>query len=244
MRSMKRLEVRDILAAGAGLLAACALVVPSLNAQNPEMQQRLAATKDSMALNKLLLAQYKWMEQDIVSIKGEEKKEELFQVQIGLDGKPQKTPVDPSSVSDSDRQQRGLRGRIMERKIEEYKDYGQRIKNLVQQYVPPDPETLQQAYQRGNVLIGQVEGSPGEYRVVISNYWKQGDTMTLVMNRAQEVLVSLSISSYLEDPKDAVTANIQFSRIPGGPNHVATQTIKGVSKQLTITVQNISYQHI
>ena len=62
---------------GMGFLAASALVVLGLNAQNPEMQQRIAEVKESMAVNKQLLAQYTWMEQDIISIKGEEKKEEL-----------------------------------------------------------------------------------------------------------------------------------------------------------------------
>jgi len=48
---------------------------------------------------------------------------------------------------------------------------------------------LQQAYQQGNVMMGPVGGAPGEYRLVISNYVKQGDNMTLVMNKAQKSLV-------------------------------------------------------
>jgi hypothetical protein len=83
---------------GVGILAVSAIVAPSLRAQNPEMQQRVAEVKESMAVNKQLLAQYTWMEQDIISIKGDEKKEELYNVQLGPNGKPQKTPVDPSSV--------------------------------------------------------------------------------------------------------------------------------------------------
>ena len=226
-----------------GILAASALLVPTLRAQNPEMQQRVAEVKESMAVNKQLLAQYTWMEQDIISIKGEEKKEELYNVQLGPDGKPQKTPVDPTSVSDDDRRRRGLRGRIIEKKTEEFKEYGDQIKSLVQQYVPPDKEMLQQAYQQGNVMMGPVGGAPGEYRLVISNYVKQGDNMTLVMNKAQKSLVSLSIATYLNDPTDAVKVNVQFARIPNGPNHVTTETIDGVSKQLTITIQNSNYQH-
>jgi hypothetical protein len=228
---------------GVGILAASAILVPSLKAQNPEMQQRVAEVKESMAVNKQLLAQYTWMEQDIISIKGEEKKEELYNVQLGPDGKPQKTPVDPTSVSDDERRRRGLRGRIVEKKTEEFKEYGDQIKTLVQQYVPPDKDMLQQAYQQGNVMMGPVGGAPGEYRLVISNYVKQGDNMTLVMNKAQKSLVSLSIATYLNDPSDAVKVNVQFAKIPNGPNHVTTETIDGESKKLTITVQNSNYQH-
>lgn len=228
---------------GVGTLAASTIFVPSLKAQNPEMQQRVAEVKESMAVNKQLLAQYTWMEQDVISIKGEEKKEELYNVQLGPNGKPQKTPVDPTSVSDDERHRRGLRGRIVEKKTDEFKEYGDQIKTLVQQYVPPDKDMLQQAYQQGNVMMGPVGGAPGEYRLVISNYVKQGDNMTLVMNKAQKSLVSLSIATYLNDPSDAVKVNVQFARIPNGPNHVTTETIDGVSKQLTITVQNSNYQH-
>jgi len=102
---------------------------------------------------------------------------------------------------------------------------------------------LQQAYQQGNVMKGPVGGAPGEYRLVITNYLKQGDNMTLVMSKEQKSLVSLSISTYLSDPSDAVKVNVQFARIPNGPNHVTTETIDGVSKKLTITVQNTNYQH-
>jgi hypothetical protein len=227
----------------AGLLTVGALLVPGMRAQSPEMQQRVAEVKESMAVNKQLLAQYTWMEQDIISLKGEEKKEELYNVQLGPDGKPQKTPVDPTSVSDDERKKRGLRGRIIEKKTEEYKEYGDQIKSLVQQYVPPDKDMLQQAYQQGNVMMGPVGGATGEYRLVISNYVKQGDNMTLVMNKAQKSLVSLSISTYLNDPNDAVKVNAQFARIPNGPNHVTTEAIDGVSKKLTIMTQNSNYQH-
>ena len=66
--------------------------------------------------------------------------------------------------------------------------------------------------------------------------------MTLVVDKTTKALVSLSIATYLNDPKDAVNVTVQFAAIPGGPNHVASQTINGVSKQLTIAVANSNYQ--
>ena len=228
-----------------GLLALAALMALALQAQDPDMQQRLAELKQSLAFNKQVLAQYTWMEQQIISVKGEQKKEELYNVQMGPDGKPQKTPVDPNSVSDSDRQMHGLRGRIRERKIDEYKEYGDSIKTLIQQYVPPDKDMLQQSYQQGNVMIGPMASQPDQYRIVVSNYLKQGDKMTVVIDKATLSLVSLSISTYLSDSSDAVNVNGQFTRVPdGGPFHVATETINGLSKQLTIEIVNIDYHHM
>jgi len=209
------------------------------------MQERLAALKQMLAFNKQVIAQYTWMEQQIISVKGEQKKEELYNVQIGPDGQPQKTPIDPSSVSDDERKRRGLRGRIIARKTEEYEEYGNSIKTLVAQYIPPDKEVLQQCYQKGNVTFGPMAGEPGNYRVVISNYLKPGDSVTLVVDKAQISPVSLSISTYLSDQGDGVNVNVQFARIPnGGPFHVTTETINGVSKQLTIEVLDTNYQHM
>jgi hypothetical protein len=64
-----------------------------------ELQKRVAEIKQYLALNKVVLAQYRWQESQTVSVKGEGKKEELFQVQIGPDGQPQKTNLDPDQSS-------------------------------------------------------------------------------------------------------------------------------------------------
>jgi hypothetical protein len=35
----------------------------------------------------------------------------------------------------------------------------------------------------------------------------------------------------------------QFAQIPGGPNHVASTLVNGVSRQLTVSTQNSNYEH-
>jgi hypothetical protein len=207
------------------------------------MQQKVAQIKESAAKNKQALAQYTWVEQDTISLKGEQKKQEHFQVRMGPDGKPQKTPLDAAPPAESSGRQGRLKQHVIEKKKEEFKDYADQIKALIQQYVPPNKEAIEQAFQKGNIAVGP-QGTPGESRLVISNYLKQGDNMTLVMNKSQKDLTSLSIATYLDDPKDAVNVTVQFSRIPDGPNHVSSQTINGVSKQLTIVVQNSNYQKL
>jgi hypothetical protein len=105
------------------------------------------------------LAHYSWTEQDIISLKGEEKKEELFQVQLGMDGKPQKTNLNPDSMSDDERHRRGLRGRIIEKKTEEYKDYGGEMKSLIQQYstFPPRKNCWIRHTKRATLCSGPPE---------------------------------------------------------------------------------------
>jgi hypothetical protein len=228
-------------------LFACAIAIVAgasvASAQNPELQPKVAEVKEAMAANKQALAQYTWQEQVTVSLKGEQKKQEHFQVRLGPDGKPQKqsldAPQEPAAPSGG-----RVKQHVVEKKKDEYKEYVDQIKDLVQQYVPPEKDMIEQAAQKGNIALGPAGGAPGQYRLVLSNYVKQGDSMTLVFDKGQKALVSVSIASYLSDPKDAVNVTVAFAGIPGGPNHVASETIDGVSKQLTIVIANSLYQHL
>lgn len=210
-------------------------------AQNQEMQERVAEIKQATAQNKQALAQYTWVEQVTISLKGEQRKQEHFQVRLGPDGKPQKTSLDPPPAPPE--HEGRLKKHIVEKKTEEYKDYADQIKALIQQYVPPEKDLIEQAREKGNIMMGPAAGAPGEYRLVFSNYFKQGDNMTLVIDKTQKDLVSLSIGTYLNDSSDAVNVTVVFARVPNGPDHVSGETINGVSKKLTIAIQNSNYQH-
>ncbi len=212
------------------------------NAQNQELQERVAEMKEAAAKNKQAMAQYTWVEQINISLKGEQKKQEHFQVRLGPDGKPQKTSLDPPAEPTESGGR--LKRHIVEKKKEEYKEYAEQMKALAQQYVPPDRELIQQAYAQGNITLGSVAGAPGELQLVIHNYLKPQDSMTLVFDKTQKELLRLQIASYMDDPKDAMNLTVQFSRLPEGPNHVSSMVIDGVSKQLNIATQNSNYQHL
>jgi hypothetical protein len=199
--------------------------------------------KQAAASNKQQLAHYTWQERQTISIKGEVKKQKLYSVQPGPNGKPQKTEIDPQAQGSDGGRRHGLKHHVVEKKKEEYEDYAKQMAALAQSYAQPDPERLQQLYQQGNITLASA-GTPGEVQLVIHNYVKQGDSMTLVLNRAQKALQSLSVSSYLDNPKDAVKLSAQFAQDPGGPHHVSSMLINGESKQLTVATQNFNYQKL
>jgi hypothetical protein len=218
-------------------------------AQSPELQQKIGEIKQAAAANKQALAQYTWVEQVTISLKGEQKKQEHFQVKLGPDGKPQKQPLDQpqqpaAGNGDSGRRGGRLKEHVVEKKTEEYKDYADQIKSLIAQYVPPDKDALQQAAQKGNIALSPQSSAAGQYHLAITNYIKQGDNMTLVFDKARKALASVTITTYLDDPKDAVNVKVDFTSEPTGLSHIASETINGVSKQLTIAIQNSNYQHL
>lgn len=219
---------------GAVIALMMALVTQS-TAQNSELQQRVSEIKQSMSLNKQALAQYTWQEQQTVSVKGEVKKQELFQVQMGPNGQPQKTNLDP------DEQSRGRKHGIKHRIKEDYEDYGKEMADLAQSYAQPDPGKLQYLYEQGNVLLGSA-GAPNDVKIVVQGYVKQGDSVTIIFDKSQQLIRSFQISSYLDNPQDVVTIAAQYAQLPNGPNHVASTQVNGESKQMTVAMVNTNYQ--
>ena len=99
--------------------------------QNPELQQRVAEIKEATIKNKQALAQYTWVEQVTISLQGEQKKVEHFQVRLGPDGKQQKTSLD--APQDTANEGGRLKRHIVAKKKEEYEDYADQMKALAQQ---------------------------------------------------------------------------------------------------------------
>jgi hypothetical protein len=229
--------IAAIACAFAVLAAVLMLVAPQAMSQDPQLQQRVAEIKQYLSLNKVVLAQYTWQESQTVSVKGEVKKQELFQVRMGPDGQAQKTNLDPEESSGG--RKHGIKHRIRE----DYENYGKEIAALAQSYGQPEPGRVQQLFEQGNVLLGSA-GAPNEVKLVINGYQKPGDSVTIVFDKTQKTIQSLHISTYLNDPQDAVTVSQQYAQLPNGPNHVASTVVDGVSKQLTVQMQNSNYQKI
>ena len=221
------------------ILAMVPLLTSPALAQNADLQQKLTEVKQAAAQNKQALAQYSWQQEQTIALKGEVKDTKLFQVHIGPDGTQQKVEMEntPAQASSGGR----LKQHIVKKKKGELEEYGDDIRNLADQYTTPDPSKLQQAYQQGNVMSGSA-GIPGETKIVINNYVKPGDKVTLVLN--QGAIQSFEVATFLKDPSDAVNIAAQYGKLPDGTNHVSTMQIKGVSKDLMVTLQNSNYTKV
>jgi hypothetical protein len=205
------------------------------------LQARLAEVKVATAANKQALAHYNWQESVTTSIKGAVKKQQLFLVSVGPDGQQQKTEINAQPAAQASGGP--LKRRIVAKKTAEFKDYGEQIADLARQYTQPDPARLQNALQQGNISM-QLGGGDAMATLVIKNYIKPNDSVTLVFNKQRKAIQSIRVATYLDDPKDAVTIAAQFAKLPDGTNHVTSTQINGASKQLTVVTQNSNYQPI
>lgn len=219
-------------------VVAAALAIGSIGAlaQNPEMDQKLMAIKQAMATNKQKLTQYVWTETETISIKGSAKDTKTYQVQM-VNGQQQKTLINDQKAQSGGREGR-MKERVVEKKTEEYQDYGQQIGALAKQYTTPDPGRLAQAKQQGNVSL---QPGSGTVSLVIKSFVKPNDQVTITISEQTHAPVAMKIQSYLTNPGDAVNISAQFAQLADGTNHVADMTIDGVSKQLTVNEVNSNY---
>jgi hypothetical protein len=219
-------------------LALTLIASPSFAFQSTTLQQRIAGLKESVAANRAKLQAYQWTETTTTLLKGEVKKTEQFLCQYGPDGKIQKTlqgppPAPPEPPG-------GLRGKIVAKKVDEMKDYGERLKSLIGEYVPPTWDNIQSVFQAGNATTSPTPG--GIASISLNNYFKSGDKVTYDFDPSSKLIRSFTVNTYLDNPKsDIVIMTANFAALPGGANHVASTDLQAQSKNIEIKTENTEY---
>lgn len=226
------------------LLSSVALIAVAA-AQAPE--DRSAAIKEALASNQAALRQYSWIETTTISLKGEVKKQEKKQCVYGADGKVQKTPLPGQAAAPQQQEKKGGGGRrggrvkeaIVENKVEDLKDYMEKAAALVHQYVPPDPQKIQEAQKAGNVAV---QPAGGVTTLNIKSYVKSGDSLTLGFDPAAKAMRSYAVQSYVEKPKDDdLTLNVKFNSLPDGTTYPETIVLNVTAKNVVVNVTNSGY---
>jgi hypothetical protein len=212
--------------------------VAPMIAQNSDLQQKLAAVKQSIAENQQRLHQYQWVETTQLTLKGDAKPPNQFMCQYGPDGTVQKTPMGPPPESPSGRR---IKQRIIEKKKEEMQEYMGEVKGLLGMYVPPDPQKMAQAYQAGKVSLSS---AGGRVNLVFTDYAFPGDQMTLSFDSSARKIANLNVNTYMGAVKDAVTLQVQMASLPGGTNYAQQTVLNASAKQLVVTTTNSNYQKI
>jgi len=216
-------------------VAAFAATVPT-PAQNSDLQQRLAAVKQSAAANQQQLRQYQWVETTQLTVKGDPKPPKQSLCQYGPDGTVQKTPLGPPPEPPSGRR---MKQRLIEKKTEEMQQYMGQVKSLLGMYVPPDPQKMGQAYQAGKVSLNAADGG---VNLVFADYAQPGDQMTLFFDTAARKIRTVNVNTYMDNPKDGVTLTVQMASLPDGTNYAQQTVLDATAKKLQVTTTNSNYQ--
>ena len=215
--------------------------------QTPPPAEGVAALKAALAENQAQLRTYSWVETTQVTLKGEVKKQEQKQCYYGADGKVQKTPMAAAAApkaapapSGGGRGGGRVKERVIENKVDEMKDYMEKVVALVHEYVPPDPQKIQAAQAAGNVAT---QPSTGAVHLNVKNYLKPGDLLAIGLNPATKKLVSYTVQSFVEKPKeDDVKLAVTFATLQDGTAYPQQTTLDVAAKKLQVKVTNSGYK--
>jgi hypothetical protein len=214
-------------------------------AQSPE--ERVAALKKSLAQSQAALRKYEWIETTIISLKGEEKNRKQMRCYYGADGKLQKIPLGDAPQAAQAQGGGGRRGgrlkeKIVENKKEEMQDYMERAAALVHQYVPPNPDNIDNVKKKGTLALRPGQG--GRVRVELTGYLKPGDLLAIDVDGAANRLLGVNVNSYLEKPEDAVTLNVEMGELADGTGYSAQTTFDAKAKNIKVVIQNSGHRPV
>jgi hypothetical protein len=209
-------------------------------------QDHVAALKQSLQQGMAAIRRYQWVETTSISVKGEEKSRKQASCSYGADGKVQKTPVGQPPAPPAAQASGGGRGRgrlkqqVVEKKKDEMKDYMEKAAALIHQYVPPTSEQIQAAKEAGRIAVNPQAG--GKVRLVISQYLKPGDSLTVDLDPASNRLLGLGVNSYLDTKDDVVTLVVQMNTLPDGALYAAQTTLDAKAKNIQVVIQNSGHR--
>jgi hypothetical protein len=209
----------------------------------------VAALTQAMKQGMALARKYEWVETTIISLKGEEKSRKQSRCYYGADGKVQKVSLDQAQpAQDQGGGRAGRRGggrlkeKIVENKKDEMKAYMEKAAALIHAYVPPDPQQVQAAKAAGRIATNPQAG--GAVRLVISQYLKPGDSLSIDLDPKAGRVLGLGVTSYLDTNDDVVTLAVQMNALPDGAIFAGQTTLEAKAKNITVVIQNSGHRPV
>jgi len=227
--------------------AAIAVTSVALSAQSPDLAAKIQKFGEGAKANAAALKAYSWKQRVQVTLKGEAKPAKLYQMRYDADGKLQKTALtadapkkEPEKDSGRDRGGRrggdAVKGKIIENKIEDAKEYAAALADLCKDYLAPSPDLLKAFFAKAKPV--QVAG--GLVQIVGEEVLTKGDKLVYEINPETQGLKRVLFTAPLEG--DPVDGTVEFSSVPnGGPNYASRVTVNAPAKKLTSTIENFEY---
>jgi hypothetical protein len=209
-------------------------------AAKEQMQAKIADVKASLAKNQEALKQYTWMETTEISLKGEVKSKTQNSCSYGPDGKVVKKLV--SAPAEKKAAPKGLKGKVVENKVDDLKDYMTSTAGLIKLYIPPDPAKMQAAFQAGKAALTQP--AAGKAVLTFSDYALKGDKFVLSFDTAGKSIASVDVNSYLDKPDDVVTLSAVFTSLPEGINYLSKSVLDATAKKVQVATTNAGYKKV
>lgn len=239
------------------LLDRCRLATPMLcvalllaatlhpaSAQEPAGMGQIGAMKEQLEEGLAKQRAYEWIETTTVFLDDEAKSTQQKRCYYGADGQIQKLPIAGAGAEDdSGRRPRGIRGRVVERKQADMQETMESTMALIRRYVPPDPNRIEAAKDSGRLLLSPPDRA-GKMQIVIRDYVRIGDTLTLRIDAASRMVETLDVATLVEDQADAVGLTTTMGSLPDGAIYPAKTVLDITEEDLRVVVENTGYRLI
>jgi hypothetical protein len=223
MRSLKAAALAGLFASVAGLASA----------QSQDMKAMAQQFGQSAKANAAALRMYSWTMRVEVTLKGDPKPAKLYAMRFDQGGVVQKTLLNPAPPPEPTR---GLKGKIKEKKIAEFKEWAGDLVELCKGYLIPSPALLQAFFER--VLTTPAPG--GYVQLYAEGVISPGDKLTYEIDPKTQAINRVLFHATLED--DPIDGTVQFANVPGGgPSYAAVTMVDAPAKKLTAKIENYQY---
>jgi len=203
-----------------------------------DMQETIGMIKKNLTDSKETIKKYEWIETTTTFYKGEQKSVKQNQCYYSVDGKLTKVETGGSAQAKAPG---GLKGKIVANKKEDMADYIKAAIAKIQTYLPPDAGKIQQIYAAGNATIQVLE--PGKkFKLSFPDYNEKGDMLSISVNKENQKIMALDVSTSVDDPAQKVVFNITYNDLPDGTQYAGSTTLDAQAKQVKIVIVNSGFK--
>jgi len=203
-----------------------------------DVQELISMVKKNLAESKEHIKQYEWLETTTTFLKGEQKSVKQNQCYYSVDGKLTKVETGGGTEAKT---KGGIRGKVAANKKEDMADYVKAAIEKIQTYLPPDAAKLQQIFGAGKSSIQVLE--PGKkFKISFPDYNEKGDLLSISIDKAKQKLMSLDVSTYIDEPDKKVVFNVAYKDLPDGTQYANSTTLDAQAKNLKIVIVNSGYK--
>ena len=203
-----------------------------------DVQELISMVKKNLAESKEHVKHYEWLETTTTFLKGEQKSVKQNQCYYSVDGKLTKVET---GARTEEKKKNGIRGKVAANKKEDMADYVKAAIEKIQTYLPPDAAKLQQIFGAGKSTIQVLE--PGKkFKLSFPDYNEKGDMLSISIDKANQKLMSVDVSTYIDDPDKKVIFNVTYKDLPDGTQYQSSTTLDAQEKDLKIVIVNSGYK--
>ncbi len=218
-----------------GLMMAAGLAVAGASmaqAQGPNPGLAANAYATNAKHNAELMQKYTWKMRVQLTYKGEEKPASLYQMNY-VNGQLQKTLL--SAPPQETGRKHGIKHRIKEEKMDEFKAWAGQLTDLIKRYMAPSPGTMMDFYS--TATFSPVPS--GQVRATDVGFIQPGDTATYWINMETKKPTRYAFSTSLQG--DPVNTTVTFGQVPGGPQYASQINVSVPAKNVSATITNFNF---